>query len=73
MLNIAESVRNSLESLHIPHAESPGAQVTVSIGIATMHPRDDFQPELLLRQADEALYRAKAKGRNRTEAAADSG
>lgn len=72
MLNIAESVRQSLESLQIPHAESPRAQVTVSIGIATMLPTDDFQPELLIRQADEALYRAKAKGRNRTETAADS-
>ncbi len=72
MLNMAESVRQSLEALQIPHAESPRAQVTVSIGIATMLPRDDFQPERLIRQADEALYRAKAKGRNRTETAADS-
>ena len=73
LLNIAESVRKSLESLHIPHAESPDGQVTVSIGIATMLAKDGLQPEMLLHQADEALYRAKAKGRNRTETAADSG
>ena len=73
MLNIAENIRISLESLHIPHAESPGGQVTVSIGISTLLPTDDLQPEILLRQADEALYRAKANGRNRTETAADSG
>jgi diguanylate cyclase (GGDEF)-like protein len=39
--------------------------VTVSIGVAS---RDEVQttPDLVIRSADKALYRAKSKGRNRT-------
>ncbi|PIW27657.1 MAG: PleD family two-component system response regulator [Rhodobacterales bacterium CG15_BIG_FIL_POST_REV_8_21_14_020_59_13] len=36
--------------------------VTVSIGVAEIHPGDDV--DSVLRRADEALYRAKAEGRN---------
>jgi len=44
-----------------------GAQTatpTISIGVA-MFPADGAVPEALTRRADEALYRAKAAGRNR--------
>ena len=46
---------------------------TVSIGITLLDPRDDA-PDAALARADEALYRAKEKGRNRVESllAADS-
>lgn len=37
--------------------------VTVSVGLSAMHAQDTL--ESLLRRADEALYRAKAQGRNR--------
>jgi diguanylate cyclase (GGDEF)-like protein/PAS domain S-box-containing protein len=40
--------------------------VTVSIGIATIDSRDTSADDALIR-ADEALYRAKRKGRNRVE------
>jgi diguanylate cyclase (GGDEF)-like protein len=39
--------------------------VTVSIGIGLSGPQHDLSS--VLRAADEALYRAKAKGRNRVE------
>jgi len=39
-----------------------GSPVTVSIGIATLLPEDDAKS--LLRHADEALYKAKAQGRD---------
>jgi diguanylate cyclase (GGDEF)-like protein len=42
--------------------------VTVSIGVASSSPQCEI-PELVVRAADEALYRAKAKGRNRVEVA----
>jgi diguanylate cyclase (GGDEF)-like protein len=40
-----------------------GARITVSLGVATF-PDDGRTPRVLLRRADRALYRAKAKGRN---------
>lgn len=45
-------------------------QVTVSIGVAAAPPGEPV-PWALLRQADEALYRAKAQGRNRACARGD--
>jgi two-component system cell cycle response regulator len=43
--------------------------VTVSIGIASLTTGDET-PDVLLRRADEAVYRAKRNGRNRVVAAA---
>jgi diguanylate cyclase (GGDEF)-like protein len=42
---------------------------TVSVGIAALQPGEDL--DALLHRADAALYRAKGKGRNRCELAAD--
>ena len=39
--------------------------VTVSIGVATVVPNDQSRPRDLISQSDEALYRAKATGRNK--------
>ena len=46
-----------------------GIAVTVSIGIASLMSADDT-PDVLLKRADDALYRAKRDGRNRVVAAA---
>ena len=48
-------------------AFSPGMQVTISAGIATLKP--DETPDTLLARADSALYAAKARGRNRVASA----
>jgi len=42
------------------------AGVTISLGVAELEP--DMYADMLLRNADSALYRAKNSGRNRTEA-----
>ena len=63
-----ERLRSAIES----HVFSCGAQrvpVTVSIGVAALPSTTIGQPEALVRAADEALYRAKALGRNRVERA----
>ncbi len=46
---------------------SEGVQCTVSVGVATWNPQKETPQEFLAR-ADAALYRAKARGRNRVEA-----
>jgi diguanylate cyclase (GGDEF)-like protein len=64
-LAIAESIRRSVEDLRVPHEASPvSPYVTVSVGVAVASPIDGGTPELLIFSADEALYRAKAEGRN---------
>jgi diguanylate cyclase (GGDEF)-like protein len=45
--------------------------VTVSIGVATSA-KGESDPQCVLQAADKALYRAKANGRNRVEAASSS-
>jgi predicted signal transduction protein with EAL and GGDEF domain len=41
--------------------------LTVSIGVASRRPRAERDASALVRDADVALYRAKANGRNRCE------
>lgn len=69
-----ENLRRSVESLKIPHAENPPhRRVTVSIGAAwTVPVPGGATIASNLEQADRALYRAKAKGRNRCEIAGDA-
>ncbi|HKS13638.1 MAG TPA: sensor domain-containing diguanylate cyclase [Pseudomonas sp.] len=65
-LQLAEHIRAGVEGL--PPFAGDTRPVTVSIGIGVYTP--DTQQDLasVLGAADEALYRAKAKGRNRVEA-----
>ena len=51
-----------------PSQPSGGLSVTVSIGVAEPSTRNR-QPEQVIQAADQALYRAKNKGRNRVELA----
>lgn len=63
----AERIRAAVEALDIPHQESPiHLRVTVSVGMASMHPDEkDASAQALIHQADQALYQAKNRGRNR--------
>ena len=69
---LAEAMRSGVEALHLAHAASPtAAWVTLSLGTASLTPGAESNPESLLQRADQALYRAKAGGRNRCESATD--
>ncbi|WP_224983655.1 diguanylate cyclase [Geomonas agri] len=62
---IAKACRKAVEALQIPHSHSPvAAVVTVSAGVAAMIPDLDADRQQLVEAADQALYRAKLKGRN---------
>ncbi len=52
--------------LEIPHKGSDvAATVTVSIGAALIQPREGLSSEHVIKSADDALYEAKDRGRNR--------
>src|SRR5690606_20232854 len=62
---VAETLRSEVESLGIPHARSSAADVvTISVGVAVTEYTTGITPVDLVREADEALYIAKAQGRN---------
>ena len=63
---LAEILRTAVESMRLPHPASKVSEfVTISLGAATIVPGDDQAFERLLHSADQALYDAKASGRNR--------
>ena len=70
---LAEQMREAVEELNlehrgIPESEDGSGRVTLSVGVAAVVPQQRQAPDLLLAAADRALYRAKARGRNRVEA-----
>lgn len=65
-LEVAEAVRRDLEAQRIPHHFSQAAAVvTLSAGVSAKTCLDREDVEKLINEADQALYAAKAQGRNR--------
>jgi diguanylate cyclase (GGDEF)-like protein len=63
---VAEKLRTLIEKSYFPLSEKlPFGRVTMSVGLAC-YPDDAKNEEELIRLADQALYRAKKEGRNRT-------
>jgi diguanylate cyclase (GGDEF)-like protein len=69
--HLAQQLQQTLQTANIPHEYSHICRrLTLSLGVAAMVPGLDQGPRDLVRLADEALYAAKAAGRNRIELAA---
>ena len=64
-VEVAERIRARVEEQATGGAAYRCRRVTVSIGVATVLSTQIQAPEELIALADEALYRAKAQGRNR--------
>ncbi|MBT8155450.1 sensor domain-containing diguanylate cyclase [Epibacterium ulvae] len=60
----AEALRRRVENIKVRYGEKTLPRVTISIGVSN-YPAQGTLPQFLLRSADEALYEAKALGRNR--------
>ncbi|WP_017232341.1 diguanylate cyclase, partial [Pandoraea sp. B-6] len=66
---VAERVRRAVAGLDVPDDDGARVPLTISIGLASVDPRDvsdrDTLPMRLLGAADAALYAAKRGGRDR--------
>lgn len=63
-METGEKVRKAIESEYIEHLASKRGILTISVGVAVCPPGQSCTLGRLVAGADEALYRAKAKGRN---------
>jgi len=65
-MEVGEIIRTHGQKLQIAHRKSiVSGSVTVSLGVSTVVPTNQFSSELLVAAADQALYQAKSQGRDR--------
>jgi diguanylate cyclase (GGDEF)-like protein len=65
----AERMRTGIQDLAVVHPTNPLGVLTMSGGVAILESGGRGSSSHVLKQADEALYRAKRLGRNRVEPA----
>ena len=65
---VAERMRKEIQALVFsPDTLEKEVNITMSFGVATARPKNIENPKSLITAADQALYAAKKKGRNRVE------
>jgi diguanylate cyclase (GGDEF)-like protein len=64
-IQVAETISFQVQQLEIPHQRSSiSDRVTLSLGISGLIPQPNNSIEILIANADRALYQAKERGRN---------
>jgi diguanylate cyclase (GGDEF)-like protein len=64
-INVATAIQERVQELRILHQNSPiGNYVTISLGLAAYIPTEKTSFKHLIQMADDALYQAKAAGKN---------
>ncbi len=69
---LAERCRQEVVQRHITHDSGIESQVTVCLGVCSTRPKQGDDPLAFLQCVDDALYQAKANGRNRVEVVSGS-
>jgi len=70
---VAQSIQHKFQQIQIPHAGSEvQPYITLSLGIACQIPQPNNNAEILICEADAALYQAKRQGRNQRCTIADA-
>jgi diguanylate cyclase (GGDEF)-like protein/PAS domain S-box-containing protein len=70
---LVEKALNKIRLLNIPNENSPTLPtLTVSVGLATMRPREHNNQSDLIKESDKSLYSAKNNGRNQIHFSSDN-
>ncbi|NEP40512.1 MAG: GGDEF domain-containing protein, partial [Okeania sp. SIO2H7] len=65
-VEVAETIREQIKELKIANCQSRISKyVTISLGVSSWVPTEKLSPELMIKEADTALYEAKNLGRDR--------
>jgi len=63
---LADNIRLRIKNQVFPMEEKqPNHDLTVSMGVASFPAKNVLTPDALIEKADQALYKAKKRGRNR--------
>lgn len=62
---LCEEIRKNIEEYRFPIDDDKFINVTVSMGFCSMSASKDIDADIIIKKADDALYKAKADGRNR--------
>lgn len=66
-LNLANRIHIAVEELNIPHSKSTVSdKLTLSVGILTCDDNIESNVDVMMREADKALYQAKCHGRSQS-------
>jgi diguanylate cyclase (GGDEF)-like protein len=64
---LAEKVRHAVTGTAIAHADAPNQFLTASVGVSSILPKPELRVGFLVAAAEEALFEAKRKGKDRVE------